>query len=77
MNRRNLLLGTTGIALGISGCSNKSELPSEIPAKKVTLEDYPALRGYIDSLCSIPAGSFMMGSDDYEDEKPIHGVSTL
>lgn len=64
MNRRNLLLGTTGLALGISGCN----------FKKITLDDCPALKAYIDSLCLIPEGDFLMGSSEYEDESPVHRV---
>jgi formylglycine-generating enzyme required for sulfatase activity len=87
MNRRNLLLGTTGLALGISGCSNSSNRSSSVPAKKVTLDDCPALKAYIDSLCDIPGGTFKMGGEDYimegglksgritfDDEKPAHKV---
>jgi formylglycine-generating enzyme required for sulfatase activity len=74
MNRRNLILGTTGLALGISGCSNSSNGPSSVPAKKVTLDDCPALKAYIDSLCDIPGGTFMMGSNEIVDEIPIHQV---
>ena len=74
MNRRNLLLGTTGLALGISGCSNSSNGPSSVPAKKVTLDDCPALKAYIDSLCDIPGGTFKMGSNEYDDESPVHRV---
>lgn len=66
MNRRNLLLGMTGLALGISGCSDSS--------KEVTLDDCPALRGYIASMCNIPGGSFFMGSDDDEYQQPKHNV---
>ena len=74
MNRRNLLLGTTGLALGISGCSNSSNGPSSVLAKKVTLDDYPALKAYIVSLCDIPGGTFMMGNHEYYYESPVHRV---
>lgn len=88
MNRRNLLLGTAGLAVGITGCSNSSHKSSQVSNKKITLNDCPALKAYIDSLCDIPAGTFKMGSDDYfmedglkfgspalDDEKPAHKVS--
>jgi formylglycine-generating enzyme required for sulfatase activity len=64
MNRRNLILGTAGLALGISGCNSK----------KITLDDCPALKAYIGSLCSIPSGDFLMGSSEYEYESPVHRV---
>ena len=76
MNRRNLLLGTTGLALGISGCSNNSTGPTNLFSKKVTLDDCPALKTYIGSLCIIPEGNFLMGSrtSEYAHEKPVHKV---
>jgi formylglycine-generating enzyme required for sulfatase activity len=74
MNRRNLLLGTTGLALGISGCRSSSNGSSQVSAKKVTLDDCPALKAYIGSLCDIPEGSFMMGGEEVPIEKPIHEV---
>jgi formylglycine-generating enzyme required for sulfatase activity len=74
MNRRNLILGTTGLALGISGCNQNSNGSSKLSSTKITLDDCPALRGYIGSLCSIPSGSFLMGSNDYVDESPVHRV---
>ena len=66
MNRRNLLLGTTWLALGIAGCSDNSDGPSKPNPKNVSLDDCPALNAYIDSLCDIPGGTFMMGSTDGE-----------
>lgn len=75
MNRRNLLLGTAGLALGIAGCSNRSGGPSKVEANKVPLINCPALKAYIDSLCSIPEGTFRMGSaDGSQDESPVHDV---
>jgi formylglycine-generating enzyme required for sulfatase activity len=43
------------------------------PANRLT--DYPALRAYVESLRSISAGTFQMGSTQYSDEKPVHGVT--
>jgi formylglycine-generating enzyme required for sulfatase activity len=40
------------------------------PANRLT--DYPALRAYVESLRSIPAGTFQMGSTS---ERPIHSVT--
>ena len=75
MNRRNLLLGTAGLAVGITGCSKSSNGSSQVSAKKITLNDCPALKAYIGSLCDIPAGTFKMGSSDGEpDEAPVHEV---
>lgn len=74
MNRRNLLLGTAGLAVGFSGCSNSPNRSSSVPAKKVTLDDCPALKAYIGSLCDIPGGTFMMGSNKNDDESPVHRV---
>ena len=77
MNRRNLILGTTGLALGIAGCSNNSDSPSKPNPKKITLDDCPALKAYIRSLCSIPEGNFLMGSRTSEyahEESPVHRV---
>lgn len=43
------------------------------PANRLT--DYPALKAYVESLRSIPAGTFQMGSTSGEaDEKPKHTV---
>ena len=40
------------------------------------LAQYPALKAYIASLRSIPAGRFLMGSSSGdEDEKPVHSVT--
>jgi formylglycine-generating enzyme required for sulfatase activity len=40
------------------------------------LNDYPALRAYVESLRSIPAGTFQMGSSSGEsDLKPVHSVT--
>jgi len=37
---------------------------------------HPALlTAYVSAMCPIPAGSFTMGSDKYEDEKPAHRVT--
>ena len=74
MNRRNLLLGTTGLALGISGCNNNPSGSSKLFSKKVTLDDCPALKAYIGSLCDIPGGTFMMGNHEYYYESPVHRV---
>lgn len=43
------------------------------PANRLT--DYPALRAYVESLRSIPAGTFQMGSTKNSDEKPVHTVT--
>jgi formylglycine-generating enzyme required for sulfatase activity len=74
MNRRSLLLGTTGLAVGISGCSNNSTGPTNLFSKKITLDDCPALKAYLQSMCSIPSGDFLMGSSENEDESPVHRV---
>ena len=40
------------------------------------LSRYPALKAYVESLCSIPAGTFQMGSSaGGSDEKPVHSVT--
>ena len=44
------------------------------PANRLT--DYPALKAYVESLRSIPAGTFQMGSSTGDsDEKPVHSVT--
>ena len=46
------------------------------PKPSNRLTDYPALRAYVESLRSIPAGTFQMGSSSGAfDEKPVHGVT--
>ena len=40
------------------------------------LSRYPALKAYVESLCSIPAGTFQMGcASSYIIEKPVHSVT--
>jgi sulfatase modifying factor 1 len=40
------------------------------------LNDFPALRAYVESMPPIPAGTFQMGSSTGEpDEKPVHSVT--
>ena len=40
------------------------------------LTDYPALKAYVESLRSIPAGGFQMGGEsNYKDAKPLHRVT--
>jgi formylglycine-generating enzyme required for sulfatase activity len=43
------------------------------PANRLT--KYPELGAYVESLRSIPAGKFKMGSTKYSDEKPVHSVT--
>jgi sulfatase modifying factor 1 len=44
--------------------------------RKRTLTDYPSLRAYVESLRSIPAGMFQMGSKKgYKNEQPVRAVS--
>jgi formylglycine-generating enzyme required for sulfatase activity len=41
-----------------------------------TLSKYPALSAYINAMCTIPAGTFQMGSaTGYVIEKPVHSVT--
>jgi formylglycine-generating enzyme required for sulfatase activity len=40
------------------------------------LSSYPALKTYIEAMCTIPAGTFQMGSaSGAADERPIHSVT--
>lgn len=75
MNRRNLLLGTTGLALSAVGCRNRSVGALNLFSKQVTLDDCPALKSYIDSLCTIPEGDFLMGSPEFDFGLPLHRVA--
>jgi formylglycine-generating enzyme required for sulfatase activity len=36
---------------------------------------FPLLAAYVKELCAIPGGTFMMGTNDYDDEKPVHEVT--
>jgi formylglycine-generating enzyme required for sulfatase activity len=47
--------------------------PNNGPSSRLT--DYPALKAYVESLRSIPAGTFQMGSEYFGDEKPVHSVT--
>jgi formylglycine-generating enzyme required for sulfatase activity len=62
----------------ITGESLSEKTPASITKPLVgkdRLSDYPALRAYIEGLCSIPAGTFEMGSNSGQaDEKPKHTV---
>lgn len=40
------------------------------------LDDYPHLKAYIDALCTLPGGTFQMGSSSGKDvEQPVHSVT--
>jgi formylglycine-generating enzyme required for sulfatase activity len=58
----------------VAGRRRNSDLKPK-PANRLT--DYPALKAYVDSLCSIPGGTFTMGRGDFsfEDIKPEHLVT--
>jgi sulfatase modifying factor 1 len=56
--------------------SDPNPRPDPSPRRGSRLTDYPALRAYVESLRSIPAGTFQMGSSSGpSDEKPVHSVS--
>lgn len=71
MHRRNVLLGSLGCLLPASnpaGAQQKSNTGGR-------LDDYPALRRYLESLKSIPKGTFQMGSaSGSSDQRPKHTV---
>ena len=45
------------------------------PKPSISLTDYPATKAYIDSLRLCPSGTFQMGGNKTNAEKPIHSVS--
>jgi formylglycine-generating enzyme required for sulfatase activity len=46
--------------------------PNSSPRRASRLTDYPALKAYVESLRSIPAGTFQMGSSTEKSVKPVH-----
>jgi formylglycine-generating enzyme required for sulfatase activity len=60
--------------MGLSGCRVRRSDNESSHQRKVTLGDCPALKTYIESMCSVPRGKFLMGSTQYDDEKSIHSV---
>ncbi len=77
LNRRNLLLGSTGLLVGLSGCQSKSPKAAKIQRINSGLKRFPALRTYIESMCPIPEASFLMGTKNQkrDDEYPEHRVT--
>jgi formylglycine-generating enzyme required for sulfatase activity len=51
----------------------KGVIPRHLPQSR--LASFRQLESYIESLCNIPAGTFTMGSDLNESEKPLHKVA--
>ena len=45
------------------------------PRRGSRLTDYPALKAYVESLRSIPAGTFQMGEGGLVTDKPVHSVT--
>ena len=71
MHRRNVLLGSLGCLLPSSNPAGAQQ-NSNASAR---LKDYPALRGYLASLKTIPKGTFQMGSaSGPSDQRPKHTV---
>lgn len=75
--RRQIILGAAGLALGISGCHIRISDKKSNQQKKVTLDKCPDLKSYIESMCNIREGTFLMGSKDQkrDDEFPEHRVA--
>ncbi len=63
--------------------TSKSATPNPTPgsitiamaAANARKNSAPKLAAYLEKFVAIPAGSFQMGSDKYDDEKPIHRVT--
>lgn len=72
-----MLLGAAGLALGLSGCRIRSSDKESNQESKVTLGNCPALKSYVESMCHIPEGTFLMGSKNNkrDDEYPEHSVA--
>jgi sulfatase modifying factor 1 len=49
--------------------------PDTRPRRASRLTEYPALKAYVESLRSIPAGTFQMGGTKDDSEKPVHSVT--
>ena len=60
--------------MGLSGCRMRSSDKESDQHSKITSDDCPALKSYIESMCSVPRGKFLMGSTEYDDERPVHTV---
>ncbi len=48
--------------------------PAPTPVRGSRLTDYPQLRVYVEAMRPIPAGTFRMGGNKFDDEKPVHAV---
>jgi sulfatase modifying factor 1 len=76
MHRRDILLGSLGLAL--SGTASANAIAQQAGQKRFAkgLAGYRALNAYVKSLRPIPAGTFQMGSTTGDsDEKPVHSVT--
>jgi formylglycine-generating enzyme required for sulfatase activity len=73
MKRRSLLLGTIG--LGLSGCNGKSGRQLFSVSPKDPLDECPALKAYLKTMCKLPAGSFIMGTNLSPSASPPHKVT--
>jgi hypothetical protein len=73
MQRRDILFGALGIAMSGTAYANANQ-PG--PKTRHAYTDYPALRGYVDSLRPIPGGKYETGHMALRsDEKPVQSVA--
>ena len=68
MDRRTVLLGGIGLSFSDTAVMRQS-------SSVKSLASYPKLRSYVEALRLIPAGTFQMGRDKYDNEKPVHPVT--
>lgn len=69
------LLSPTPVKPSVTSNAKPVRPITSTPKPSSRLTDYPALKAYVESLRSIPAGKFQMGSTKYSDEKPVHSVT--